>query len=138
MRSIFRILPLAALLALAACEREAPPEPTAEQPSAPAAQPAQPPAPDASDHSFGPDISAEDFAKHVQVLSSDAFGGRAPGSRGEQLTVDYIMGQFQRLGLKAPDGESYTQTVPMVQTIPAADATVTLKVGDEATTLAAG
>ncbi|HET6602997.1 MAG TPA: M28 family metallopeptidase, partial [Xanthomonadaceae bacterium] len=47
-------------------------------------------------------------------------------------------GQFQRLGLKAPDGESYTQTVPMVQTIPAADATVTLKVGDEATTLAAG
>ena len=30
------------------------------------------------------------LSQHVQTLGSDAFEGRAPASRGEQLTVDYI------------------------------------------------
>lgn len=94
----------AAALALAACSQA--PEPTAPQAST---------APDAG-HGFGPEISAEDFAAHVKVLSSDEFGGRAPGTDGEQKTADYLVAQFQRLGLKPGNGDSWFQDVPMVAT----------------------
>jgi Zn-dependent M28 family amino/carboxypeptidase len=65
---------------------------------------------------FGPEVSAEDFAAHVRVLASDEFGGRAPGSEGEEKTVQYLRGQFERLGLEPGNGDSYFQTVPMVET----------------------
>src|SRR5918993_3095253 len=67
-------------------------------------------------HAFGPEISAEDFAAHLRVLASDEFGGRQPGSDGEEKTVNYLREQFQRLGLQPGNGDSYFQTVPMVET----------------------
>jgi Zn-dependent M28 family amino/carboxypeptidase len=67
-------------------------------------------------HGFGPEISAEDFTAHVKVLASDGFGGRAPGSEGEEKTVEYLREQFQRLGLQPGNGDSYFQTVPMIET----------------------
>src|SRR3546814_10761835 len=88
---------LAASLVLAACSPSAPESPAAAAPEV------------ASSHGFGPEISAEDFSAHVRTLASDAFGGRAPGSAGEQLTVDYIQSQFERLGLKPGNGDSYLQ-----------------------------
>ncbi|WP_146907276.1 M28 family metallopeptidase [Arenimonas daejeonensis] len=97
----------AATLALAACS-------PAPEPSASADPVAQAPA--ASEHGFGPEISAEDFAAHVKVLASDEFGGRAPGTDGEQKTADYLVAQFQRLGLQPGNGESWFQDVPMVET----------------------
>ena len=59
-------------------------------------------------------ISAEDLLKHIKVLASDEFEGRAPGSKGEELTVKYLSEQFKALGLKPgnPNG-SYTQEVPL-------------------------
>jgi Zn-dependent M28 family amino/carboxypeptidase len=56
-----------------------------------------------------------DLLDHIRVLASDEFEGRAPGSKGEELTVDYLSGQFRKLGLKPgnPDG-SYIQKVPLV------------------------
>ena len=67
-------------------------------------------------HGFGPEISAEDFSAHVKVLSSDDFGGRAPGSAGEDKTVRYLQQQMERLGLHPGNKGSYFQTVPMVAT----------------------
>lgn len=67
-------------------------------------------------HGFGPEISAEDFRAHVEVLASDEFAGRAPGSVGETKTVAYLVEQLKRLGLKPGNGEAYTQDVPMVET----------------------
>ncbi|MFT3808220.1 M28 family metallopeptidase [Arenimonas sp.] len=67
-------------------------------------------------HAFGPEISAEDFAMHLKVLASDEFGGRGPGTPGEDKTVQYLRDQFQRLGLQPGNGDSYFQTVPMVET----------------------
>ena len=96
----------AATLALAACSQA----PAPEAPAAAVATPAGP------DHGFGPEISAEDFAQHVKVLASDAFGGRAPGTDGEQKTADYLVAQFQRLGLQPGNGDSWFQDVPMVET----------------------
>ncbi len=59
-------------------------------------------------------ITADELLKHIKVLSSDEFEGRAPGSKGEELSVKYITEQFKSLGLKPgnPNG-SYTQEVPL-------------------------
>lgn len=87
----------------------------AAEPGATAASTSHRAAP-AGDHVFDPRITAEDFAAHVKVLSSDAFGGRAPGSEGERLTGDYLVAQFQRLGLQPGNGDSWFQDVAMVET----------------------
>ena len=60
-------------------------------------------------------IEAADMLRDIRVLASDEFEGRAPGSRGEQLTVDYLQREFQRLGLGPGNRDgSYVQRVPMV------------------------
>lgn len=60
-------------------------------------------------------ITADRLLEHITVLSDDKFEGRAPGTRGEELTVAYLEEQFRGLGLKPgnPDG-SYVQQVPLV------------------------
>ena len=58
----------------------------------------------------------------IEILSSDEFGGRAPGSPGEVLTIEYLTEQFTNLGLEPgnPDG-SWVQGVPLVGITPLAD-----------------
>jgi Zn-dependent M28 family amino/carboxypeptidase len=60
-------------------------------------------------------ITADGILQHIRVLASDEFEGRAPATKGEQLTVDYLINQFKGLGLKPgnPHG-GWTQDVPMV------------------------
>jgi Zn-dependent M28 family amino/carboxypeptidase len=60
-------------------------------------------------------VNSEDLLRHIRILGSDEYEGRAPGTKGEELTVKYLTGQFQSLGLKAgnPDG-TYLQKVPLV------------------------
>jgi Zn-dependent M28 family amino/carboxypeptidase len=83
-------------------------------------------------HAFGPEISAEDFAAHIRVLASDEFGGRKPGSDGEEKTVSYLRAQFQRLGLQPGNNGSYFQTVPMIETTAdPAQTSMGIKVGDK-------
>ncbi|MEY2558659.1 MAG: hypothetical protein QOE34_2084 [Verrucomicrobiota bacterium] len=79
-------------------------------------------------------ISAADLLKHIKVLASDEFEGRAPGSKGEELSVKYISEQFKALGLKPgnPNG-TYTQDVPLAGITTTASASFT--VGDKTTTL---
>lgn len=60
-------------------------------------------------------INAAEMLGHIRVLASDEFEGRAPGSRGEELSVGYITEQFRRIGLKPgnPNG-TFVQDVPLV------------------------
>ena len=60
-------------------------------------------------------LSEGDLMRHIQVLSSDEYEGRGPGTRGGQLTVDYLVGEFQRIGLEPgnPDG-TFVQRVPLM------------------------
>ncbi|MBW8368055.1 MAG: M20/M25/M40 family metallo-hydrolase [Arenimonas sp.] len=84
-------------------------------------------------------MSAEDFSQHVQVLSSDEFGGRAPGTDGEQKTADYVVAQFKRLGLQPGNGDSWFQDVPMVvTTADEAASTASMTLNGEARPLAFG
>lgn len=60
-------------------------------------------------------ITADGILQHIKVLASDEFEGRAPGTRGEELSVNYLQEQCKKLGLKPgnPDG-TYIQKVPVV------------------------
>jgi Zn-dependent M28 family amino/carboxypeptidase len=62
-----------------------------------------------------PKIDSQPILEHIKVLSSDEFEGRAPGTKGEELTVNYIQDQFKKLNLQPgnPDG-TYVQKVPLV------------------------
>jgi Zn-dependent M28 family amino/carboxypeptidase len=59
-------------------------------------------------------ITPDGLLAHIKVLASDEFEGRAPGTKGEELSVQYITDQFKKIGLKPgnPDG-TYTQEVPL-------------------------
>jgi Zn-dependent M28 family amino/carboxypeptidase len=59
-------------------------------------------------------ITPDGLLAHIKVLASDEFEGRAPGTKGEELSVKYITDQFKQIGLKPgnPDG-TYTQEVPL-------------------------
>jgi len=59
-------------------------------------------------------ITSENLLAHIKVLSSDEFEGRAPSTKGEELTVKYLTDEFKLFGLKPgnPDG-SYIQNVPL-------------------------
>jgi len=53
----------------------------------------------------------------VKTLASDEFEGRAPGGVGEEMTVTYLVEQFQVLGLEPGAGNGrWTQSVPLVHT----------------------
>jgi len=59
-------------------------------------------------------IQISDFEPHVIALSSDEFMGRMPFTEGETLTLNYLEGEFKKLGLKPGNGDSYFQDVPMM------------------------
>ena len=66
-----------------------------------------------------PDIDADAVLAHTKVLSSDRFEGRAPGTPGEELTVDYLTGEFKRMGLGPGNTDgTYVQQVPLVGITP--------------------
>jgi Zn-dependent M28 family amino/carboxypeptidase len=73
-------------------------------------------------------ITTNDLMKHVEVLSSDQFEGRGPASHGEELTVNYLIGQFKSIGLTPgnPDG-SFVQKVPLMGVKSDFDARITLQ-----------
>src|SRR5678816_2015631 len=105
MKKVFGLLSLA--LGIAACSSEPKPEPA----------PAQL-APSTSQHmAIGqlPPIDLDLLLAETKTLSSDAFEGRAPGTKGEELSVNYLADQFRKAGLKPGNKDgTYFQTVPLV------------------------
>lgn len=73
-------------------------------------------------------INTNDLARHVTRLASDEFEGRAPASRGEELTVSYLVEHFKGFGLEPgnPDG-SYIQKVPLMGVASEFDAKITIQ-----------
>ena len=120
-------LAMLGLIATSAC--------TSERPAAAAPDAAATAAPV---YAFTPALDPADFAEHVRVLASDAFGGRAPGTPGEDRTVDYLQTQFERMGLSPGNGDSYVQTVPMQETTADPATTLRIDVAGQPRTLAFG
>jgi Zn-dependent M28 family amino/carboxypeptidase len=62
-----------------------------------------------------PTFDGSAMLERIKVLSADEFEGRAPGSKGEELTVKYIEDEFKKLGLKPGHSDgTYIQNVPLV------------------------
>lgn len=43
-------------------------------------------------------MSEQSLLNHIKVLSSDEFGGRGPGTQGEELTVNYLIDSLRAWG----------------------------------------
>jgi len=105
----------ASLALLTACGKEEAAAPVATASDAPVTTPAEAPAKTSDPISLAVETMTEaEYRRHVETLASDEFGGRAPGSPGEELTVDYLVKHFEKLGLEPGNGDSYTQDVPLV------------------------
>jgi Zn-dependent M28 family amino/carboxypeptidase len=91
----------------------------------------RPSSPDAALNS----ISGDRMLAEIRTLSSDEFEGRGPGSRGEELTIQYLQNQFRSAGLEPgnPDG-TYLQAVRLVGIT--ADPKMTLSFGGHGRSLA--
>ncbi|MBA6383427.1 M28 family peptidase [Colwellia sp. BRX10-6] len=74
-------------------------------------------------------INKEQLIEHIKVLASDEFEGRAPSSKGEALTLDYLTKQLTAIGFKPGNGNSFLQAVPMVSIEASPD--MTLSIGDK-------
>ena len=66
-----------------------------------------------------PAIDLDQLLAHTKKLSSDEFEGRAPGTKGEELSVTYLADQFKKAGLKPGNTDgTYFQKVPLVGITP--------------------
>jgi len=130
----FRLLPgmaaFAVIAFVAGCDRPEPTEPesqAAEQKTV-AEEAAGYDIPELPDRDF--DI--ERYDEDLRALSSDEFEGRAPGSRGERLTVNYLVDQLADAGLAPGFGDSYLQPVPMVELTNQERSSIEVEQGEEA------
>jgi Zn-dependent M28 family amino/carboxypeptidase len=89
-------------------------EEAAESSNAPAVNPVAAPTQASDPVATGTEaITEAAYRRHIEILASDEFGGRAPASPGEDLTVEYLEQNFRRLGLGPANGDSYIQDVPL-------------------------
>ncbi len=62
-----------------------------------------------------PEISETTMKDITKSLSSDDFAGRAPGTIGEEKTLELLVSRFEAAGLSPGNGESWFQDVPLVE-----------------------
>lgn len=84
------ILTTLPFLALAACSEPSPPS------------------------AYQAEFDQERFLANVTELSSDAYGGRAPMTEGERMTLDQLEDAFREAGLQPLFGDSYRQAVELI------------------------
>ena len=77
-----------------------------------------------------PDINTDRVLTDIKKLSSDEFEGRAPGGKGETLTVAYLTDQMKAIGLEPgnPDG-TWIQKTSLVAITPKPAGGFTVKKG---------
>jgi hypothetical protein len=76
-------------------------------------------------------ITPEGILKHIRVLASDEFEGRAPATAGEKKSLDYIIAQCKALKL-APGNPNGSWLEPVaLWGIKAGGGEITVKSGDE-------
>ena len=83
-------------------------------------------------------VSPQRMSDTVRVLASDTFEGRAPGTKGETMTIAWLVAHLKALKLE-PGGldGSWTQPVPLVRT-QVGPSDLQAKAGGAATTLVQG
>ena len=87
----------------------------------------------------GGGITPDHLSRHVRVLASDAFEGRAPATSGEEKTIAYVVDELKKAGVQ-PGGErgTWTQDVPLVRAQVEGAVSASLRIGSETQTLTNG
>ena len=81
-------------------------------------------------------INPEGLMRHIKVLASDEYEGRGPGTRGEDLSINYIADQFKSIGLTPGNTDgTYFQNVPLVGITALHNPDLNVKVGGKDMTL---
>lgn len=58
-------------------------------------------------------VLIQNLENHIKILASDEFEGRRAGTPGEQKAVDYIISQYQNVGIKAMGTNGFIQSFPI-------------------------
>jgi len=76
--------------------------------------------------------AVERIKADIAFLANDRLEGRGPGTRGEELTTEFIAGEFKKAGL-SPGGQrgTYFQSVPLLRIITNPKSTLQATKGDE-------
>ena len=83
------------------------------------------------------------LSRHIQTLSSDAYEGRGPATRGEKMTVDYLVRELRAAGVQ-PGGDlvkgkrQWTQAVPLLKADIVGAPALSLNLGGSAIPLTQG
>jgi len=60
-------------------------------------------------------INKDSLLRHIETLSSDEFQGRATGTAGEQMSVDYLVNELKAMGAEpAGNNGTYIQEFPLL------------------------
>ncbi|MDE3271326.1 M28 family metallopeptidase [Pseudoalteromonas sp. G4] len=71
-------------------------------------------------------INAKQLSEHIKTIASDEFEGRAPSTKGEQLTLAYLEKHFKSLGFIGGNNGSFYQDVPLVSIEASPDMTLNI------------
>ncbi len=80
-----------------------------------------------TESAYTPGFQEAAWRTHVERLASDEFEGRAPGTPGEEKTLEYIEAQFRAAGLEPGMGGSFRQAVPLVEVTTRPDSTMEIR-----------
>jgi len=110
-----RIALAAIALVIGACSAEEDPVVMQDAPDAETPSPEAAPESGQTGLSTSAAVTAEDIAARIEILASDAFEGRAPGTPGGEQASQWIADEMQRIGLSPLPNGTYFQSVPLVE-----------------------
>lgn len=68
--------------------------------------------------SFESKLDQKVLVQHIEKIASDEFLGRKPATKGEEVTIAYLVDEYKKLGLLPLNGDSYLQPIPVVEISP--------------------
>tara|TARA_B100001109_G_scaffold255434_1_gene258421 strand:- start:12812 stop:14314 length:1503 start_codon:yes stop_codon:yes gene_type:complete len=64
---------------------------------------------------FAQTIQSKDISKHLRIIASDEFEGRATGKKGQKMAKKYLINQFKRAGIQDYKNLNYEQRFELVE-----------------------
>lgn len=64
---------------------------------------------------YSKSIKSTDIEKHLSILASDEFEGRATGKKGQKLAMEYLIEQFKKQGIEDYNAINYRQEFGLIE-----------------------
>ncbi|MBE0676215.1 MAG: M28 family peptidase [Bacteroidales bacterium] len=76
-------------------------------------------------------ITFEDLARHVSIVAADSFLGRQPFTAGEEITINYLASELERMNFSPAFNGSWFQEVPMTEILTSLNGPALVRAGDK-------